>query len=67
MSDEIDDILIDALQTPKSASHDGQSATARDAGEIIALADRLEKKQAARAGKLPFKVTRNILPGPGPR
>lgn len=57
--------LEQALTQPKSASHDGQSVTARDAAELIALDDHLSRKTASAARKLPFRIVREVLPGPG--
>lgn len=65
MPDDLTQAIEDAAKTPKSATQDGRSATARDIDELI-KADQYAKAQRA-AGKKGFglRVAKIIPPGGG--
>jgi hypothetical protein len=65
MPDDLTEVIEEAAQTPKSATQDGRSATARDIDELI-KADQYTKSQQA-AGKTGFgiRVAKIIPPGGG--
>lgn len=64
MPDDLTDAIEEAAQTPKSATVDGRSATARDIDELIKADQHLKSQQAA--GKTGFGLwAAKIIPPSG--
>ena len=60
---DLDDIIDAAAASPKSATADGQSATARDLKELTDYRNVVGERQAASGSKLPIRFFNTKPPG----